>query len=498
MLAPESMLEFASDTGVARLSAAAQRVMAKYGGGTAAARKKPSEPVLLANNCRGDAPLTDGERRAKAILMRKGWAQKVIARRFRVRHNEPFVFPAPRLRSVASARAAREALPVGLGGLVMELPEGSSPIDVTSDAGDSTADVEPAAGPRELETLWTARCEERFGEDERAFSVRLSECGMLLAAGCGDGTVRTFHARNGQPAHVLDGYDDASSASRLPVTCLRWRAGKALLVAHASGVVERWQAGSSPRLCQAIDEPGNQVYAIDVSQDGGAQCFATAGKDTAVRLYDEARMELLTVFGNPDAQMRTYDAQSGVDVGHTSRVFALRFLPGQPAVLASGGWDGKVRLWDTRSGRTVQTIGGQQHVCGDAIDVDGEQLLVGSFAARRLSIYDLRASTHLCELPHPEHQPSGHDLLKPYAARFSPLSDLIGAAGVGASHGRGEVRVFSRASAALIGWATLPHAICSLDMLDHHKGGTRIAIAGGEGDVRMLEVPAGAAEVDVS
>ena len=67
--------------------------------------------------------------------------------------------------------------------------------------------------------------------------------------------------------------------------------------------------------------------------------IASAGKDTAVRVYDEARMELVATLGHSDAEMRRYEGMSGGAVGHTSRCFSVRFVPDDPNLLLSAGWD---------------------------------------------------------------------------------------------------------------------------------------------------------------
>lgn len=42
-----------------------------------------------------------------------------------------------------------------------------------------------------------------------------------------------------------------------------------------------------------------------------------------------------------------------------------------------GGWDNTVQVWDIRVGYAVRSIYGP-HICGDALDMDGNTIVTGS------------------------------------------------------------------------------------------------------------------------
>ena len=48
---------------------------------------------------------------------------------------------------------------------------------------------------------------------------------------------------------------------------------------------------TSGKCLHSLEDEGNQVYAMDYNAEGSK--FVTAGKDTAVRVYDEATKSLL-------------------------------------------------------------------------------------------------------------------------------------------------------------------------------------------------------------
>lgn len=372
-----------------------------------------------------------------------------------------------------------------------------------------------------LESIWTAQCEELHDDPSDVFCVRYSPDSTLLAAGCADGTVRVFRGGTGRLAHTLDGSPDEGGGTagrfrvRVPMTCMRWRpsaaagggtaGGGVLVTADAGGTIHHWRASAaSSELLHTLREPdGNQVYALDFRADGLQ--FASAGKDAAVRVYDEAtRANLLTL----SAGMVGYP---GAAAGHSSRIFSLRFAaPHEPSLLVSAGWDNTVLFWDLRSAQVVGSIYGP-HVCGDALDIapGTGQLLTGSWKpTKQLQLWDLRARTPLAPIPFrraaPEFEAAGPPAsststsqpCKLYAAQFDKAGDgrLIAAGGSGSVEGAGELRLFRRTARAsmasepyvAVGRASLPKSVYSLDLA---ASGKHVAATAGGNLVQVFEVP---------
>ena len=525
---PETMLEMQSDMGVKPLSERARRVMMKYSGGAAPPPPKAHvEPVLLAapTVLHQDAPLQVGELRAKRIKeMANARSLRTLGQAFQGWHTSSTAAIAAaaaarpkssRVRAIAAVREARKDMPASLGGDV-GAPEdyddarGSSPPELEAmgtQAEDGDPDDVAAASRRssmpELEAKWAADVEDWY-EDGRAFCVRYSADGTLLAAGCGDGSVRILHSSSGRVAYTLraggeeeDGelvknYESSPPPMGLPVTCVRWTGSRTLLAASAGGTVEAWKAGPSPSLQHTVTEEGNQIYCLAHSggQGGGGGSFATAGRDTCVRLYDERTMRCVSTFGHAEEALRRYEASTGVAVGHTNRVFSLRFVPNEPDLLISGGWDRVVRLWDMRSGEAVRTIP-DAHICGDSLDVSGHELLVGTYGSpdRPLQIFDIRSGALLRNVRWDAVPRGGGGEggggegdarssrgraggaggaaqgCRLYAAQFSDVSaGLCAVGGVDAVNGTGEIRVFRRDGLQLLGRAPSPHGVTALDV----------------------------------
>ena len=167
------------------------------------------------------------------------------------------------------------------------------------------------------------------------FSTRFSPDGKLLAAGCGDGAIRVFKTSNGALCYSLN----VGKPDGMPTTSLRFRphtssskTKNVLLAVNSDGAVQHWHITSGKRLHEII-EKDNQCFAVDYRPDG--QLFATAGKDQAVRVYDESTKTLVSTLKGGMAQ---------VTPGHSNRVFSLKFNPDDPNLLVSGGWDNTVQV----------------------------------------------------------------------------------------------------------------------------------------------------------
>ena len=125
------------------------------------------------------------------------------------------------------------------------------------------------------------------------FVSKFSPDGTMLAAGCGDGAIRVFDANTGKLNYNLN-----IAANALPTTALAWRptteasrTRNVLIAANADGAVQHWHV-TSGRCLHEINDPENSLFTVNYSSDG--KKFATAGKDYAIRIYDEATKTLVS------------------------------------------------------------------------------------------------------------------------------------------------------------------------------------------------------------
>lgn len=164
--------------------------------------------------------------------------------------------------------------------------------------------------------------------------------------------------------------------------------------------------------------------------------------------------------------------------GHSNRVFSLRFHPLDEHVLLSAGWDKTIQMWDLRTGGSVRSIFGP-HICGDSIDISGNDIVSGSWrATEQLQLFDYGSGELIANVPW---QDSTEPCLL-YAAQFSKSGQYIAAGGSGAN----EVRLFSRTSLEPVGVVNLGKGAFSVDFAQDSQS---LAVAAGDLSVRAVAVP---------
>ena len=180
--------------------------------------------------------------------------------------------------------------------------------------------------------------------------------------------------------------------SEIPVTCLRWRPSsesksKVLGVGNSEGQFEYWHVPSMKKLF-TVDEKENSILCCDFSKTG--EHFATAGKDSDIRIYDEGNHSTYPETKSITTKLGRADWNNK---GHANRIFCVKFV--DENTLISGGWDSVIHMWDLRQGKSINSFYGP-HVSGDSIDLKNNQVLIGCYAAKnQLQIWDLRNQQQL-------------------------------------------------------------------------------------------------------
>ena len=158
-----------------------------------------------------------------------------------------------------------------------------------------------------------------------------------------------------------------------PITCLRWRpttsemkTKNVLVACSADGCIYHWHVTSGKLLHTMEPEGTNQFFCLDYSPDG--KQFAMGAKDKTIRIVDE----------HTKTYLDTLSGGMGVQ-GHSNRVFSVKYVPDDPNLLVSGGWDNTVLLWDIRAGKVVKSFYGP-HICGDSLDIRDGKILAGSYS----------------------------------------------------------------------------------------------------------------------
>ncbi len=276
------------------------------------------------------------------------------------------------------------------------------------------------------------KTKQQLVEDCEVFCVRFSPDSKYVAAGCGDGSVRIFNPE-GKLSYLLN----AGASDSLPTTAIRFRPSASssrsknmLLTGNANGMIEHWHMTSRKRIFKT-EEEDNQIYALDYCSTG--DMFASAGKDTIVRVYEEATKSLLVKFER--------SILSGVNAtsGHSNRVYAVKFHPTENNLLCSAGWDNTVQVWDIRVKKAVRYIYGP-HICGDSLDLFGDKILTGGWESKNaLKLWDFKSGKLISTIPFRQStakQDAAPEML--YTACFSPDGKMVAAGGSGGP----EARIF--------------------------------------------------------
>jgi len=304
------------------------------------------------------------------------------------------------------------------------------------------------------------------------FCISWSPDGQYLAIGCSDGGVRILRGNDGKLAYRL------KTSGNMPVTAMKWKSSLSnvgsstcLMTTSSSGCIDIWHVQSS-KCIYSINEEENQIFAFDISSENGnnGYKFASAGKDKIIRIYDDETKKLIC------SLEKGFMAKH---VGHSNRIFSLKWKPDDPNILISGGWDNCVLLWDLRSKNCFRSIFGP-HIAGQTIDIQNDIIVTGSWRIRN-TIQFFEFST-------------GKEILKNniiwnptpmiYTLSYSPsLEGIIAAGGTGIN----TIRIINTNN----GHKSYPLQLknkSGIYCLDWEPKGNMLAFAGHSSDINIISL----------
>jgi WD40 repeat protein len=173
--------------------------------------------------------------------------------------------------------------------------------------------------------------------------------------------------------------------------------GKRLASAGVAGAVEVWDvaAGGKPITLQKKGRPSSDgrldhVFALAFSADG--RRLTWAGNDGTVKVWDLASSKVVRTFTSPHS-MRLRGKEFPVTVSSVA-------LSRSGTRFASGGGDGKIRVWDVDTGKARTLSAGMTPVFSLALSPDSRRLASasgGKEGPSTLRVWDLMANRLLVE-----------------------------------------------------------------------------------------------------
>ena len=208
--------------------------------------------------------------------------------------------------------------------------------------------------------LWDVGTGERLktltGHTSGVDSVTYSRDGTTLVSGSWDKTIRFWDASTGELLKTLTGHTDSVNAVMYAPD------GKTVVsISYYDGTIRFWDVETAKLLKTITGHTGSFGRSVAFSPDG----------------------QMLAYNGMPDNTIPLRNVQSGqllkILTAHTDIVSSVRFSS-DGSVLASGDWEGNIRLWDVATGQLQKTITGHEKGVPSIIySSDGATLVSGSW-----------------------------------------------------------------------------------------------------------------------
>lgn len=265
-----------------------------------------------------------------------------------------------------------------------------------------------SGGQDETIRLWDLETGESIstfsGHERSVESVDFSPDGTMIASGSMDETIRLWNIDTGQAVNVLIGHSEGVKSVAFSPD------GTTIVSGSSDGTVRRWDVTSGENIDSRTSTNAFTVYSVAYSPDGntfasGSNDSQTRSSDTGEKIYSFDHDVLnLSVDFSPNGRSLATGTSSGVvhlrgiETTENSVDFkALHIIPIQQilwgnkvefnsvsfspdgSIIAAGGSDDTVRLWDVENEKRIGAlVGHEDEVHTVTFSPDGNTLVSSS------------------------------------------------------------------------------------------------------------------------
>jgi WD40 repeat protein/class 3 adenylate cyclase len=346
---------------------------------------------------------------------------------------------------------------------------------ITHNQDDGTVQVWDAVSGKELLSF--------VAHHAPSWSVAVSPDGTRLATASMDGTAKVWDleasmaASSGQLLHTLSA--QVGGVSRVAFG----PDGTWLVTAHGDGTARIWDSDTGQEL---LALPGHTARVIQIAVSADATRLATGGVDGIVNVWDMTALSVqesaaAVTFGTTPLTLR----------GHVGIVIGLSFSPDGMS-LATGSFDGTVRVWDLSPERELVTLAQHQAgVLGVAFSPDGTRLASASHDGT-VMVWDLEASLSSPSGIAMLTLPDGDRSTQMNAVAFSPDGKRLVSASGDATAALWDIASGERLL-TLLGHGPGQEAtqVDGVTAAEFSPDGARVATAGADGTARIWDTSTG-------